>query len=214
MRGVDLETGVAEPPLRLDDVLGIGTAVADADHLLTVECDAECYVQSRDPETGASVTAPYTLDQWGLVATGGGIFVVATQDGQVVQIDPDTLTPVGDAFPETNGGPQWLVLSEDGRRLVVLGADQLLRFYDVASRTQLGDPIPVGVRYGQVALRGDGMEAAVDTGEGIVIWDLDPDHWVDAACQVAGRNLSRAEWDQYMGDLAPYHRTCPEFPAA
>jgi hypothetical protein len=42
-------------------------------------------------------------------------------------------------------------------------------------------PIPVTIGSGRMALRGDGMEAAVDTDQGIVSWDLDPDHWVDAA---------------------------------
>jgi hypothetical protein len=148
------------------------------------------------------------------VATGGGIFIVGTADGEVFQIDPDSLTPVADPFPETNGFPERLVVSEDGRRLAVLGADQLLRLYDVETRTQLGDAIPVGISWAGAALRGDRLEAAVATDQGIVIWDLDPDHWVDAACQIAGRNLTRSEWNQYVGDLAPYHRTCPDFAGA
>ena len=45
-------------------------------------------------------------------------------------------------------------------------------------------------------------------------WSLDPAQWVAGACAVAGRNLTRAEWDQYLGDLAPYHETCPEFEPA
>jgi hypothetical protein len=56
------------------------------------------------------------------------------------------------------------------------------------------------------------MELAVDTEQGIVVWDLDPDHWVEAACDLAGRNLTQAEWDQHIGDLAPYRTTCPQFP--
>ena len=58
------------------------------------------------------------------------------------------------------------------------------------------------------------MQAAADTEQGIVVWDLDPAHWVDAACQLAGRNLTHAEWDQYIGDLAPYRQTCPGYVAA
>ena len=61
------------------------------------------------------------------------------------------------------------------------------------------------------AFSSNGTELAVDTEQGIVVWDLDPDHWVDAACDVAGRNLTHAEWDQYIGDLAPYRATCPQF---
>jgi hypothetical protein len=46
-----------------------------------------------------------------------------------------------------------------------------------------------------------------------VVWDLQPVSWVPAACQVAGRNLTRTEWQTYLGDLGPYQATCPEFPA-
>ena len=45
------------------------------------------------------------------------------------------------------------------------------------------------------------------------IWDLDPTHWVSAACGVAGRNLTREEWATHIGDLAPYRPTCPRFPS-
>lgn len=36
-----------------------------------------------------------------------------------------------------------MALSADGHRLAVLGADQTLRLYDVPTRTQLRDEIPV-----------------------------------------------------------------------
>lgn len=36
---------------------------------------------------------------------------------------------------------------------------------------------------------------------------------IQSACRTSGRNLSREEWEYYVGtDLASYHRTCPEFP--
>ena len=44
------------------------------------------------------------------------------------------------------------------------------------------------------------------------IWDLDPEHWAEAACNVAGRNLTRQEWAATIGDLAPYRLTCPDLP--
>ena len=52
------------------------------------------------------------------------------------------------------------------------------------------------------------------TDQGIVVWDLDPAHWIDGACAVAGRNLTEAEWEQYIGDLASYRQTCPEIEGA
>jgi hypothetical protein len=45
----------------------------------------------------------------------------------------------------------------------------------------------------------------------LVRWDLDPRHWARRACELAGRNLTRPEWRQYMGDSA-YHKTCAQWP--
>ncbi len=45
------------------------------------------------------------------------------------------------------------------------------------------------------------------------MWDLNPDRWMDGACELAGRNLARAEWDFYLTDLAPYRQTCSGYPA-
>jgi hypothetical protein len=45
------------------------------------------------------------------------------------------------------------------------------------------------------------------------ILDLDPDHWQTMACHLAGRNLTHAEWDQYLPGR-PYQTTCPQWPAS
>ena len=47
---------------------------------------------------------------------------------------------------------------------------------------------------------------------GYQIWDLDPDHWIEAACRLAGRNLTAEEWATNIGDLAEYRPTCPQLP--
>lgn len=57
---------------------------------------------------------------------------------------------------------------------------------------------------------------AVETGDstdtGVALWELDPAAWIDAACAIAGRNLTPEEWSTYIGDLAPYAATCTSFP--
>jgi WD40 repeat protein len=40
-----------------------------------------------------------------------------------------------------------------------------------------------------------------------VSWTLDPDQWRDAACAIAGRDLTDGEWKQYLPDRDPY-RLC------
>jgi WD40 repeat protein len=47
----------------------------------------------------------------------------------------------------------------------------------------------------------------------MLLWSMRPADWVRAACQAAGRNLSRAEWDKLIGTSSPYRRTCPQWPA-
>ncbi len=44
-----------------------------------------------------------------------------------------------------------------------------------------------------------------------MVIDLGTQALVNALCRRANRNLTQAEWKQYIGDH-PYRRTCPAFP--
>ena len=43
---------------------------------------------------------------------------------------------------------------------------------------------------------------------GLSEWDVDPDLWEEQAWLEAGRNLTEAEWDEYLGPDEPYRATC------
>jgi DNA-binding SARP family transcriptional activator/WD40 repeat protein len=185
--------------------------------LLAVELgdDGEQFqIERRDVVTGERIGEPAV--GYRDFAIGGDVAVFVTTDGRILEVDPDSLQPTG--LPFGDAGPDdWLMLDEQGRRLVVIGADETLRIYDVATRTQLGDSVALGdlqLEWAGAAIRSDGAELAVDGKHGIVVWDLDPAHWVEAACALAGRDLQQAEWDQYIGDIAPYRRTCSDARAA
>jgi hypothetical protein len=144
------------------------------------------------------------------VTEGGGVVIAGTSDGKVHELQPETLRVVNRTFPGISGPPLEVALDDRGRRLMVHGEDRRLRVYDVATRLQLGDAI-VGVasrNEGWSAIRPDGTQFAVDTERGAWIWDLDESTWVTSACRIAGRNLTQDEWEQYIGDLAPYRETC------
>jgi hypothetical protein len=189
---------------------------------LSLDGGARFQIERHDPKTGEVTSEPAA--GFRDFALSGGVTVFVTTDGRLLQVDSATLKPIGYPFGDV-GTDDWLTIDEQGRRLVILGRHPLdadaapidsLRIYDVAARTQLGGPIDLGenaLDWGRAAFRSDGMELAVDTEHGIVVWDLDPSHWVEPACDIAGRNLTRSEWDQYIGDVAPYRATCPQFVA-
>jgi hypothetical protein len=91
-----------------------------------------------------------------------------------------------------------------------------VHLYDVDSARQIGRTLrlalPENAPYLAATLRPDGGQLAVATEHGVQLWDLDPDTWRDAACRLAGRNLSRDEWDRYMPPDEPYRATCPQWP--
>jgi WD40 repeat protein len=145
-----------------------------------------------------------------VAAAGAGPLAIGHTDGTVTLHDPDDLTLVG-TLPGARSYAS-VMYDSNGRFLVVRGADGTMALYDVARRQRMGDPIDVGDV--GVALRPDGLEIAVAGGDplGLTLWSLDPATLIDAACRIAGRNLSLTEWDTYIGDLAPYRATCPQYP--
>jgi hypothetical protein len=43
----------------------------------------------------------------------------------------------------------------------------------------------------------------------VLLWDVDPASWRTRACAVAGRELTRQEWHQFLPGR-PYRATCPQ----
>jgi WD40 repeat protein len=102
-------------------------------------------------------------------------------------------------------------------RLALLLQDGSVRLWDLAS----GTPLPELLRpvqfvymtafpaYGAIAFSPDGLKLATAAGnDGVVLWDVDPASWERAACRIANRSLTRAEWHDYIGADVTYQRTC------
>jgi WD40 repeat protein len=137
-----------------------------------------------------------------------GPIAVGHISGAVTLHDLDDFSLIG-TLPGSRAWA-WVEYDGSGRFLAVGGGDGTIALYDVARRQRMGDPIDVGVL--RIALRPDGLELAVAQRTGLMLWSLNSDRMTEAACRVAGRNLTHAEWDTYIGDLAPYRATCPDYP--
>jgi WD40 repeat protein len=163
----------------------------------------------HDGRTGERIAGPLK-GPWVTTVSLDGELVGAT-GGDVTRYDLATLEPIAD-LPGASGEVNMLQFSDDGSVLLATSNDETLSVYDVGTGTRLGDRIAhdAPLIYGG-ALRHDGRAVAVTVPTGVAIWDLDPDHLRDAACQLAGRNLTEREWDTYLNSLGPYRRTCPQF---
>jgi WD40 repeat protein len=122
-----------------------------------------------------------------------------------------------------------LAFSPDGETLAAADADAGVCLYDVESRRSIG-LCPQG-QFGEggfydVEFVGDGSSLlTAGAGNPIVAWDsilwnLDDDDETErtlnsAVCQLAGRNLTQAEWDQAFADTDfadDRHETCSQYP--
>jgi hypothetical protein len=211
LRTVDLAAGELRPPSFSLELEALSQIALDGDEFYAVyrglnDGADENKIQRRALDDGSLLAD--SAEGYTSLAFGGGVLVAATIDGYINELDPVTLEVVGTRFPGTSGSVGNMSIDAAGRRLMIRATDDSLRFYDIPTRIRLGDPIDTDTPFANAALRSDGFAAAALTRRGIVAWDLDPAHWEGAACAVAGRDLTRDEWDQYIGDLAPYAPTC------
>lgn len=166
-----------------------------------------------DAETGERIRAG--LVRIGLTAMTARDEIVGTIRYQsIVRHDAGTFAKIG-ALPGSTGGLDAVNVSADGRLLSAYSLDNTVTLYDLVGGVQLGGPIPVsgewnyplgGVYSG--VIRADGTELAVNVPAGIALWDLRPSSHADAACRMAGRDLTEDEWLTYLADLGPYRSTC------
>jgi WD40 repeat protein len=147
--------------------------------------------------------------------TGGGVgpVVVADVTGAMHEVDPETMQPQA-VLPGSVGAVEYMAFSDDGTRLLATGSNRVAQLFDSETWIRIG-AIPADTPGTSIEgfLRPDGRAVLTNARLGVVEWNLDPDRMAEAACHLAGRNLTRAEWQTYFGD-EPYRLTCPEFPAS
>jgi DNA-binding SARP family transcriptional activator/WD40 repeat protein len=166
-----------------------------------------------DGATGEMLGTISSRNRRGFITAADQLFVAST-GGDLELYDLDTLEHVR-TFGGSLGHVQEVASTADGT-IITRGGEGSVNLYDVATGIQLGTPIQIPsedeVQFVSIALDGSVMALGGGTENGYQVWDLDPDHWVDAACRLAGRNLTRQEWDTNIGDLAEYRPTCSQFP--
>jgi WD40 repeat protein len=106
-----------------------------------------------------------------------------------------------------------VAFSPDGALLATGGPDSTVQLWDVAARRLLGGPLTGhSNRVTSVAFSPNGKLLLSASAESVRPWDIDPNSWAAQLCTIANRNLSLAEWQQFIGPGVPYQRTCANLP--
>jgi DNA-binding SARP family transcriptional activator/class 3 adenylate cyclase/WD40 repeat protein len=144
--------------------------------------------------------------------------------GQVVMRDVATGAPRATLSlpynPASRGlafvrGGAWLVTTENGVTPGNPPASTRVDLWDAATLQPIGDPltVPPDAAFLSPNRSGDKLGSGADADNGLpLVWSMDPTSWQASACEIAGRNLSQAEWKRYRSGH-PYRVTCPQWPA-
>ncbi|HJQ43995.1 MAG TPA: BTAD domain-containing putative transcriptional regulator [Jatrophihabitantaceae bacterium] len=143
--------------------------------------------------------------------------------GVVTLLDAATGKTNGSISVPSNGGVGYL---NGGKWLVISSNDPRpqAQLYNAVTRQPFGIPFPTaasdqdplivdpsGNRFSEILDQFGNNDLAPESLEPF-LWNVEPGSWVTLACTIAGRNLTRAEWHQYLPDRS-YERTCAEWPA-
>jgi len=105
-----------------------------------------------------------------------------------------------------------IALSPNGS-LMAAAEERGLVLYDLRAGQQIGKvlgtlSIPDDERRVFLAFSPDSKILATADDKRLMLWHVEPNGWTAAACQIANRNLTAAEWKQHLSGET-YRRTCP-----
>jgi WD40 repeat protein len=186
-----------------------GTTVAISGYKFGAEVvdPASGSVQSKMPVSRGIYTfgAAFSPDGTKLATTdwNGSLDLWDPKTGKRLATIPDPDQGVGVAVA-------W---SPDGKTIALTDEANTLRLFDLATRREIGPPFQLGPvdqnDYPYAAYTADGTKVVVsnDTGQTWVV-PVTLLAWEAAACRIANRNLTRAEWNEFLPGRS-YRRFCP-----
>jgi hypothetical protein len=134
--------------------------------------------------------------------------VIAGDNTRVAQFSGDDLS-LTQSIPNLTG-VRSLTTDAAGRTLLLYGASSSgASIVDISTWRQLGEPVPIQGP-GSIWLAPDSSAVFLPGNYGMVQWSLDPEEHFAAACRIAGRELTDAEWSTFLAMLGPRIETCAD----
>jgi WD40 repeat protein len=104
-----------------------------------------------------------------------------------------------------------LAFSPDGKYVISGSYDRTARVWEAATGKEVAR-MTHDDNVNSVAFSPDGKYVASGSEKTARIWNWQPDDLIFQACAFLPRNLTRAEWDQYMSGALSYQAVCPNLP--
>jgi WD40 repeat protein len=156
------------------------------------------------PQLELLTTVRAPVGDWGQFSRDGRTLLYGDDAGRTWLYDTRTWRPRGRPFAGATGPVLTVDLSPDGRMLAATSTDGTTRLWDVASHRPIGAALP-GIADHDVASAfvegGSHLITVYDNGRAYS-WDVRPRSWAQTACDIAGRTLTPAEWQDTLPNLA------------
>ena len=141
---------------------------------------------------------------WSQFSRDGRTLLYGDDAGRTWMYDTHTWRPRGRPLAGATGPVLTVNLSPDGRMLATTSTDGTTRLWDVASHRPIGTALP-GIADHDVAAAfvegGSQLVTVYDNGRAYR-WDVRPRAWAQEACDIAGRTLTPAEWQDALPNRA------------
>ena len=198
---------------------GVTTMGARGDVVLLLRLDGS-FVRVR-PETGeilgdapaGTVTDPE--DAPNDLSPDGSRLATSDAEHRMRLLDVENLEWIGsqvrtDTLADAGG---WVAYAPDGSQFAALQLNGIGLWDGHTGDYQGSLPIPELATGGSIRYLPDSSGLLIAARDGRT-WTADTrtDTWVERACTIAGRNLTRAEWTKFFPSR-PYHASCPQWPA-
>jgi WD40 repeat protein len=130
----------------------------------------------------------------------GRLLLYGDTQGRVWLYDTQTWKPRGRPLAAHTGAVDTVNVSPDGRTLATTSDDGTTRLWDFPSGRPISAALPGLAQHDAAAAFVDGGSHLVTidhNGRGY-LWDIQPRSWARRACQIAGRTLTRTEWNDAL----------------
>ena len=180
------------PPLEVASIRAVVRPDADAEGSTVEVWDVPSRRRMRPLRFDEPVLARFSPD--------GRSLAIGTRSGRSQVWSTETWKPVTRFLAGDGGGLLSAAISRNGRTLVTAGDTGTVRMWDIETEQAIGSPLPGVPSEPSAALftaDGERLITAYADGRGF-LWDLRPERLLRQACDLAGRQLTPAEWAEFL----------------